>query len=263
MALSGTTDSGCVTVRGVTIGSGRPKICVPVLGRSEADILSSARAALDCRPDVVEWRMDWFEGVEQTDAVISILRQLRYLFDTTPLLCTFRSAREGGEQEITPHYYVDLLCRVSASGDADLVDVELFSGPDVVDQIVATAHQKDVAVIGSSHDFSQTPPEEEIISRLEQMATLGCDIAKIAVMPQTPGDVLTLLSATERMHTKHPEIPIITMSMGQLGLVSRLCGEVFGSALTFGAAGQVSAPGQAPVQALRQVLELLHCEEND
>ena len=95
----------------------------------------------------------------------------------------------------------------------------------------------------------------------QRMAELGCDIAKIAVMPQTPRDVLTLLSATEQMHTSHPEIPIITMSMGQLGLVSRLCGEVFGSALTFGAAGQASAPGQAPVQALRQVLNLLHGTE--
>lgn len=263
MVLSGTTDSGCVTVRGITIGSGRPKICVPVLGRCEADILSSARTALDCRPDVVEWRMDWFDSVEQSVATISMLRQLRDAFPHTPLLCTFRSAKEGGQRQLAHNHYVDLLCRIIDTGDADLVDVELFSGPDVVDQIVTAAHQKGVAVIGSSHDFSQTPPEEEIFTRLEQMAILGCDIAKIAVMPQTPGDVLTLLSATERMHAKHPEVPIITMSMGQLGMVSRLCGEVFGSALTFGAAGQASAPGQAPVQALRQVLELLHCEEND
>lgn len=261
MALSGTNNFGTVNVRGVAIGSGQPKICVPVLGRCEAEILASAQTALDCCPDVVEWRMDWFEGVEHTDAVISTLRQLRVLFDTTPLLCTFRSDKEGGERELAPSNYVDLLCRISDSGDADLVDVELFSGPDVVRQVVTTAHQKGVAVVGSSHDFSQTPPEEEIVSRLERMAELGCDIAKIAVMPQNPRDVLTLLSATERMRSKHPEVPIITMSMGQLGLVSRLCGEVFGSALTFGAAGQASAPGQAPVQALRQVLELLQREE--
>lgn len=258
MALSGTTDSGCVTVRGVAIGAGRPKICVPVLGRCEADILSSARTALDCRPDVVEWRMDWFDSVEQSGAVVLMLRQLRDVFSHTPLLCTFRSAKEGGQRELACDYYVDLLCRIIDTGDADLVDVELFSGSEAVEQVVTTARQKGVAVIGSSHDFSQTPPEEEIISRLEQMAVLGCDIAKIAVMPQTPRDVLTLLSATERMRAKHPEVPIITMSMGQLGLVSRLCGEVFGSSLTFGAAGQASAPGQAPVEELRQILDLLH-----
>lgn len=258
MALSGTTDSGCVTVRGVAIGAGRPKICVPVLGRCEADILSSARTALDCRPDVVEWRMDWFDSVEQSGAVVLMLRQLRDVFSHTPLLCTFRSAKEGGQRELARSHYVDLLCRIIDTGDVDLVDVELFSGSEAVEQVVTTARQKGVAVIGSSHDFSQTPPEEEIICRLEQMAVLGCDIAKIAVMPQTPRDVLTLLSATERMRAKHPEVPIITMSMGQLGLVSRLCGEVFGSSLTFGAAGQASAPGQAPVEELRNILDLLH-----
>jgi 3-dehydroquinate dehydratase I len=48
------------------------------------------------------------------------------------------------------------------------------------------------------------------------------------------------------------------MSMGGIGLVSRLAGEVFGSAATFGAGDQVSAPGQIPVPELRRALETLH-----
>ena len=52
--------------------------------------------------------------------------------------------------------------------------------------------------------------------------------------------------------------PIITMSMGKLGLISRLCGEVFGSALTFGCAGQASAPGQIDAKELKAVLEITH-----
>ena len=261
MAPSGTNNPGIVTVRGVSIGTGRPKICVPALGSCEAEVLASAQAAMDCRPDVVEWRLDWLRQPEDWGEVSQTLGQLRMLLGDTPLLCTFRSAREGGERELAPDYYVDLLCRIMRTKNADLVDVELFSGDEVVGQIVDCAHKTGVATVGSSHDFHQTPPKAEIVSRLERMATLGCDIAKIAVMPQNPRDVLTLLSATEQMHTKHPELPIITMSMGQLGLVSRLCGEVFGSALTFGAAGQASAPGQAPVQELRQVLNLLHRTE--
>lgn len=261
MAPSGTNNPGTVTVRGISIGTGRPKICVPALGSCEAEVLASAQAAMDCRPDVVEWRLDWLRQPEDWGEVSQTLGQLRMLLGDTPLLCTFRSAREGGERELAPSHYVDLLCRIMRTGNTDLVDVELFSGDEVVGQIVACAHKTGVATVGSSHDFHQTPPEEEIVSRLERMATLGCDIAKIAVMPQNPRDVLTLLSATERMHSEHPEVPIITMSMGQLGMVSRLCGEVFGSALTFGAAGQASAPGQAPVQKLRQVLNLLHGTE--
>lgn len=261
MAPSGMNKTGIVSVRGISIGSGRPKICVPVLGSCEAEVLASAQAAMACRPDVVEWRLDWLQAPENWAEVGQILYQLRALLGNTPLLCTFRSAREGGERALAPDHYVDLLCRIMGTRDADLVDVELFSGDDVVKEIVTCARENGVATVGSSHDFQQTPPAEEIVSRLERMAELGCDIAKIAVMPQTTRDVLTLLSATEQMHSEHPEIPIITMSMGQLGLVSRLCGEVFGSALTFGAAGQASAPGQAPVRELRQVLNLLHGAE--
>ena len=71
-------------------------------------------------------------------------------------------------------------------------------------------------------------------------------------------DVVTLLAATEEMSTKHANRPIITMSMGGLGLVSRLSGETFGSALTFGAAKAASAPGQISVDKLATILEVMH-----
>ena len=58
-------------------------------------------------------------------------------------------------------------------------------------------------------------------------------------MPQNKKDVLTLLSATEEMASEYADRPIITMSMSGTGVISRLCGEVFGSALTFGAGGKL------------------------
>lgn len=66
--------------------------------------------------------------------------------------------------------------------------------------------------------------------------------------------MLTLLSATEEMARCYADRPIITMSMSSQGVVSRLCGEVFGSSMTFGAVGQVSAPGQIPVDQLAKSL---------
>jgi len=84
------------------------------------------------------------------------------------------------------------------------------------------------------------------------------DIPKIAVMPTCVEDVLILLSATNEMYTKYADRPIITMSMGPLGVVSRLSGEIFGSAMTFGAVGKVSAPGQIPVRELATTLDILH-----
>ncbi len=96
------------------------------------------------------------------------------------------------------------------------------------------------------------------MGRLRKMQELGADLPKIAVMPQNKRDVLTLLLATEEMTRKYADRPIITMSMAGTGVISRLCGEVFGSALTFGAAKKASAPGQMGVNELETVLRLLH-----
>ena len=71
-------------------------------------------------------------------------------------------------------------------------------------------------------------------------------------------DVITLQDATQEMANTYADRPIITMSMGSLGVITRMAGEVFGSSMTFGAVGQVSAPGQIPVEKLQAAMAILH-----
>ena len=59
------------------------------------------------------------------------------------------------------------------------------------------------------------------------------------------------------MADRHPETPVITMSMGALGAVSRLSGEAFGSAMTFANPGTASAPGQVGLDVVNAVLDSL------
>ena len=115
-----------------------------------------------------------------------------------------------------------------------------------------------VKTILSSHDFKCTPPENEIVSRLCRMQQLGADITKIAVMPQCKKDVLILLSATEQMQSKYADRTFITMSMGAVGSISRMVGEIFGSAVTFGVVNKSSAPGQIESMKLKQILQMIH-----
>ena len=153
--------------------------------------------------------------------------------------------------------YTALNTAVAQSGDADAVDVEVFSGDEVVRRNIQAIHAAGKAVVGSNHDFGGTPDKADLLFRLRKMQELGADIPKIAVMPRCPGDVIALLDATQEMSGKYADRPIITMSMGA-GVVSRLCGEYFGSAMTFGAVGQVSAPGQIPVEELNAAMDILH-----
>lgn len=57
---------------------------------------------------------------------------------------------------------------------------------------------------------------------------------------------------------EHHDTPAITMSMGKDGVISRLCGEVFGSCVTFGSHEKASAPGQMQMDDLKTVLEKIH-----
>ena len=77
-------------------------------------------------------------------------------------------------------------------------------------------------------------------------------------MPQNADDVVRLLKLTNDMKQKYPTLPVVTMSMGALGVVSRMAGEIFGSCITFGAVGETSAPGQIPADQLEHILGIIH-----
>ncbi len=169
-------------------------------------------------------------------------------------MITFRSHKEGGVKELSDQAYFDLYHALVENGTLDLLDVELFMPEEGVKDLLKKAHGKGIKIIMCNHDFDKTPAHETIVERLTMMEEKGADICKIAVMPQNNQDVLTLLAATAKAREKL-EAPLITMSMGSLGMVTRVSGQVFGSAATFGAAQAASAPGQVPVTLLRQILE--------
>ena len=247
-----------IDVRGVKIGEGVPKIIVPIVGQTKEEILAAVDMFSGVAMDIVGWRVDWFEDVFDFDKVEDVLKDLRPALGDTPILFTFRTSKEGGEKAIDTDAYAKLNIQAAQTGMVDLIDVEVFTGDDIVKEIIEGAHANGVKVVASNHDFDKTPDKDDIVGRLRKMQELGADIPKIAVMPRNKKDVLTLLSATEEMATDYADRPIITMSMAGTGLISRLCGEVFGSSCTFGAVGKVSAPGQMNAVDLDTVLNLIH-----
>ena len=112
-------------------------------------------------------------------------------------------------------------------------------------------------VIGSCHDFEKTPDAEEMAARLCQMAAMGADVCKIAVMPRRRRDVVALTAACAQADDALTQ-PIIAISMGEMGMPTRICAEAMGNCLSFGTAGAASAPGQMEAGALREALALVH-----
>lgn len=242
-------------VKELVLGSGRPKVAVPLTANTSEQLLCQAKQAKDYG-DLIEWRIDFFDDVLDFEALAKAASAIKEILGTTPLLMTFRSAKEGGVKEISEAQYFEICNYIVTHKLADLLDVELFWTTAKVKQLVALAHQYEVKIIMSNHDFAKTPPTDELLRRFHLMAAYGADIVKIAVMPHSTLDVLNLLEATTLADAKLAQ-PVISMSMGDLGKISRVCGEVFGSCVTFGAVGQASAPGQIEATKLKEILQAL------
>ncbi len=235
-----------------------PKICVPLVGRTVEEVQAACRNIQQAEFDVVEFRVDFLRDVLQEGVAMAALQVVRQMLPHSPLLFTFRTKAEGGETAISDDAYAALLRQAVPSGCIDAVDIEYFRCQEDMEPVMQLAKEKGVTIVMSSHDFQKTPPLKELEQRLLAMKRRGADVAKLACMPQCAGDVLTLLQATEHIKFLYPDEPLITMSMGQLGVVSRISGEVFGSAMTFGTVGMASAPGQLDAATLRHVLNVLH-----
>lgn len=251
-----------VVIRQTVIGDGRTKIVVPVAERTSREILARAEEAALSPADAVEWRADHFDGVQDAAALADALRTLRGALGDLPLLFTLRTAREGGAFAGPEEAYVRLCRQALRSGAIDLIDLEpsAFAGEQSLRRLIGEAHGSRVAVVGSFHDFRSTPDRALLLERLRAARAAGADIAKLAVMPRSRQDVLTLLNASAQAAAEL-DCPVVTISMGQLGVVSRIACRLSGSAMTFAALGsRGSAPGQLEAGELRRMLDRIESE---
>ena len=244
-------------IKGKIIGKGKPLVCVPVMESSKEEILRETRRLEEAHTEMIEWRVDAFENVESPNAIREILNEMKHIIKESILVYTFRSKNQGGCKALSAADIYDIHQVAAESDVVDFIDVEYFEAKNPQKEI-AMLREMGAYVIASHHDFEQTPDPEVIRMLLEQIRESGADVVKLAVMPQNMWDVLHLLEETNRFHENHPDYPLITMSMGAKGGISRVAGEFFGSCVTFGAGGQASAPGQLPGKQLEEILHILH-----
>lgn len=245
-----------IEIKGLVIGEGLPKVCVPLTGKTKEKLWQEAADAKAAEADLVEWRADFYEDLTDEEKVSEAIQGIVEALAGIPLLFTVRTSAEGGNVEISREDYAKVLLSTAKTGRADIVDVELFAFGD--HELIKGVQQTGTKVIASSHDFEKTDSREVLLERFRKMDASGADILKMAVMPKVFDDVAALMQVTHDMVTKHTEKPLIAMSMGNEGSISRIAGENFGSSVTFATVGAASAPGQFPIKELRMMMQSLH-----
>ena len=247
-----------LVIKGMSIGAGRPKAIISVMGANTQECLEVIEKGKASGVDCFEWRGDFSDDVHNPELMAQQSIELGKALSENPFLFTFRSTSQGGQLTIPAEEYVALNKAIIEAEAIDLVDIESWIGDEKVLELVECAHAHNVAAVISYHNFAGTPSVDWMVNLLTHMADLGADIPKIAVMAKDAKDALKLLAATEEMARIHSEKPLLTMAMGREGSISRLAGELFGSALTFCSLEKASAPGQVEVKQAIRIMDDLH-----
>jgi len=245
-----------VIVKNKVFGGERILTCIPLVAKDKETLLSQAEEIVELKPDIIEWRVDFFENVSNVESVVEGLEGLANIIRDIPLIFTLRHYNEGGQAKLKQEQRIEIIRQSLETGKVDIVDVEIINGSDFINVVKNLGIVNDTKLILSYHNFNETPNEEFMLDKLKEGERLGADIVKIAVMPQNHGDVLKLLNVTYKSRNII-STPLISMSMGDIGVVTRIIGGIFGSDMTFAVGKESSAPGQIPIEDINTVLEIM------
>ncbi|MDI6729552.1 MAG: type I 3-dehydroquinate dehydratase [Thermodesulfovibrionales bacterium] len=212
---------------------------------TDTDVLTINKDSLN-PADLIELRVDMFEDIS-LEHIENIFRSARENFKK-PIIATVRDVKEGGQWEISDRLGI-YRAVVPLS---DVIDVEIGS-EDILTETKKLCNTYRKLLIGSYHNFEFTPDGGFLDNIVARGKKLGVDIVKIAAMAKDREDMIRLAFLTQR----HKESGIITMSMGDNGLPSRVFNPLFGSLITYGYINHPSAPGQLSASELMYIFRRL------
>lgn len=213
-------------------------ICVSI---TEPEIDSMVRIANSVGSDLVELRLDYLNDFSEIEKIKNIRK---------PKISTCMPVWEGGKFKGSEEKRIEIL--LSAIEFSNFVTIELRTKKSFRDRLIKKAKENGVKVIISYHDFNSTPKRKDILKILKKEKAAGADIAKIGFIPKNYADVLNTMYV---LVENKLEIPIIAVSMGKLGRISRVLAPILGSYLTYASVkkGKESAEGQLTVKELRNI----------
>jgi len=218
--------------------------------------LETSTKAAEMGADILEIRLDLL-GIRDLETAAETVRKIKSETGI-PVILTNRSSTEGGKWEGKEAERIGLLKNLLFLKDGpDAVDIELSTEREARDRVVKAAKACGKTVIVSYHDFSKTPAFQEMRTIFQEAFLAGADIAKLAVMPHSRGEVLDLLKVA--LDAREAGSAVCAIAMGKLGKHTRVIAPFYGSVLTYAAVEDAvsAAPGQFQVDEVKKIMELL------
>jgi len=223
-----------------------PRVCLAVIGDDPNEMVDKAEAMVRDN-SFLEFRLDYL-----SKPGLAIARVKRFIesHPGTVVIATCRRQASGGKFRGSIASQLDVLNKAIAAG-CQLVDVELQTALKCKPEQIQRVRNK-AALVLSFHDFRGTKKLDET---LEKMLAYPADFYKVVSTATTLSDNVTVMKFLAREGDRHS---VVSMCMGEQGIISRVLGVRAGSAFTFASAGsgQETAPGQVTAQELRNVYRI-------
>ena len=140
------------------------RICVPLTGTTNEEIIKQALAAETSDAEIIEWRADYYKKkVDSLSDVLDVLSHVRTTLKSKVFLFTFRTIEEGGQISFTLTQYKHLCLGVAESGLIDMIDIELEKAEFLGRNFIQKIKEHQVKLVLSSHDFDKTPEDAVLI----------------------------------------------------------------------------------------------------
>ena len=208
--------------------------------------------------ETINVKNDFLNYYNDYKKIVGVLEKLRKILKNIPIIFTIKRNTSDGEADITEEKYVEIYKEVCATKLVDFIDIEDSIGKDNMEDIIEFAKDMGTYVITTNHNLDHTPSKAECIATAKELEDMGADIIKIITKPSSKLDVVELLETTIIIAEHIANVPICTISIGEKGGLSRICGEFFGSCMTYGVNRKKSAPGQPNIEDLSNLFKLIH-----
>ena len=187
--------------------------------------------------DIVELRFDEYMNLEECLQLCTDLQKHK------AVLLTIRTKREGGTWEISDQHRYELFKKFAPH--VDYIDIELKS--ELFKNFRRSDFPKELKIIGSFHNYINTPSKQEIDALITSGRNWGLDIVKLAC-------VINNKQEYSRLESFLCQDKICLIGMGEEGVRTRTEFPPKGSLLTYGFLDDSAAPGQLSARELWNLL---------
>jgi 3-dehydroquinate dehydratase type I len=158
-------------------------------------------------PPVEEWGVKDFSKIDVEQSISTLKEGI-----PVPVVFTVRAVREGGFFAGNEEQRLEILEK-AINSDVTFVDLELSIEKKSRDKLMKLANESNCKIIASIHETKSTPKAEEIITMIEENASLG-DVVKFCSSVSNHQDALQIFEAANSLVGKDSKHSIMGLGNG-------------------------------------------------